>query len=269
MINDYINNINNNLNICIYQENDGNILNMINTVYINWFFDVFRNTSEYHNNALYLYQFPLYSIKKNVLRQKYNLPIDINNINEYPNCFPLCFNLDQFSELLENPEKYNYKRNKTCYVLRKTSDTHPLKMMNSIKDYFIHPDDSICIDNFSLNENINIFLECDKFYCYDNVSFLAVISVLCGCQTILNSNYPGFKDIREIYKIYSPWMYYGMAYNDNLESLEFAKNTKYILIDILKKINKNEYKNFFSEKANNESILIFLKYLECYFKISF
>lgn len=261
--------INNNLNICIYQENDGNILNMNKKVYFNWFFDPFKNTNDYDNNCLNVYQFSVYSIKRNVLRQKYGLPININDIDEYPNSFPVFFNFHLIFNLINNIDKNKYVRDKSCYTLRKTNDSHTMKFMTSIKDYFIHPENSICIDKNNLQENIDTFLRCDKFYCYDNISFLGVLAVLCGCQTILFCNYEGYKDVRELYKIYIPILYYGMAYNDTPEELEFARNTQHILIDILQKIYINQYKNFFSEDSSYDSILIFLKYLECYFNVSF
>ena len=47
--------------------------------------------------------------------------------------------------------------------------------------------------------NIEIFLKCKKFYCYDNVCFLPVLATLCGCIPILNNKYPGFENIRELY----------------------------------------------------------------------
>jgi hypothetical protein len=160
-------------------------------------------------------------------------------------------------------------KTKTCYILRKSNDSHPLKFVDKVSNYFIHPDSSICIDSLDLSGSINMFLECDKFYCYDCISATAIIAILCGCQTILISKYNGLKDIREMYKYFCPWMYYGMAYDDTKDELDFAKNTKHILIDILTKINKSEYKNFFSEKASYDSILTFLIYLECYFNVSF
>jgi hypothetical protein len=268
-INKYSNDIKNPLNICIYQENYGNVLNMVKKVYMVWFFDSFRNKTEYDDDDLYLYQFPFYYMKENILKQRYNLPIDINRYNYYPNCLPIVFNIDMLLGLYEQNKSNNNDRSLTCYVLRKTHDTHPLKFIDSIHDYFIHPEDSINIDKNNMSENIEIFQKCKKFYCYDNVSFLAPMAVMCGCETILIQNYPGLKDIREIYKTYSPWMYYGIAYGDNEESLEFARNTKHILIDILKKIKEENYFNFTSDNNCDNAILSLLKYLECYFQVSF
>jgi hypothetical protein len=263
--------IHNPLNICIYQENLLNPLNMKNEVYFNWFFDSLRNKIEHSENALYMAQFTFYFLKENIFREKYSLPIDLNNWNEYPNCFPLCFNIKVILEIYNSIKIKNdvTERNGSCYLLRKTCDSHTLKIVDSVKDYFIHPEDSISIDNFRLEENIDVFLKCDKFYCYDNVTFLAVIASACGCTPILIPNYRGFCDIREIYKIYAPWMYYGMAYGDTQEQLEFAKNTRDELFDLLESISKNEYANFFTDSSPDSSILTFLQYLECYFNVSF
>lgn len=267
-ISSFSSDISNPINICIYQENNHNPLNMINKIYFNWFFDSFRNKIEYENNSLYIYQFPFYNIKENILRQKYNLPIDINHSNIYPNCLQLCFNIEMIIKLSKK-DITNTKRNSSCFVLRKTDDSHPLKFPESIKDYYIHPSNSIQIDNYSLEENINIFLNTEKFYCYDNVSFLPVIASACGCIPILIDKYGGFKDARFIYKKYAPWMYYGMAYADNENEINFAKKTRIKLINLLIKINNNGYKNFFSEKSCREQLLLFLKYIEVYFSVSF
>ena len=83
------------------------------------------------------------------------------------------------------------------------------------------------------------------------------------------NNYPGIKSIREIYKLYSPWMYYGMSYYNEDNSITDGSNTRHLLIDLLKNMVNANYKNFFSEQSSYNSILTFLQYLECYFKVSF
>lgn len=259
--------IKNPLNICLYQENTNNPLNMEKKLYFNWFFDSMREKSSHDLNSLYLSQFPFYRIKENVLRQLYGLPVDINKYYHYPNCFTIIFNINNLLGLLNLPN--NNERSKSCYVLRKTHDNHPLKFVNSVKDYFVHPEDSINIENNSLDDNIQMFLRCEKFYCYDCISFLPVIATLCGCQAIIISRYPGLKDIRELNKVYSPFMYYGIAYEDTEEELKFARDTRPILINILENIYKNNFKNFFSEDNYFNSMLLFLKYLETFFEVSF
>jgi hypothetical protein len=260
--------INNKLNICIYQETENNPLNMENICHINWFFDP-RCGNQLPYNTLFIDQFPLYHIKRNIFRQKYGNPIDINTYNTYPNCFPIVFNTDGFLNITTSKDIDKYKRDDTCFVLRKTQDTHHLKMMDSITDYFIHPNNSLSIDGTSIEEAISIFLRCHTFYCYDLVTFLPVIARLCGCKVIIISDYPGFKDMRDIYKEFNPWMYYGMTYYINNEYIEPEENGRENLINILKDISKGTYKNFSNEKSSYNNILLFLQYLEIYFNVSF
>jgi hypothetical protein len=241
---------------------------MNNIVHIKWFFDT-RINQEITNNTLFIDQFPIYDIKRNIFHQKYYNKIDINNYNIYPNCFPIIFNSDNFLKIAKSPKIYKYKRNNTCFALRKTQDSHPLKMMNSIQDYFIHPTDSINIDNLSTDEFIEIFLRCHTFYCYDLVTFLPVIARLCGCKVIIVSDYFGFKDMREIYKELNPWMYYGMTYYINNEYIESDDNDLNKLINILTEISNNNHKNFSNESSSYKNILLFLQYLETYFNVSF
>jgi hypothetical protein len=263
----YNNIINNPLNICIYQETEHNPLNFVNTVYTNWFFDVrhFRPSVD----SLFIDQFPLYDIKTNVLRQKYNLPIDINSYNRYPNCLPVLFNTNYFLKIARSQEVNKYNRNNSCFMLRKTMDTHPLKMMDTISEHYIHQNDSLPLDGLSLEESIQLFLRCHTFYCYDLVSFLSVIAVLCGCKTILISDYHGFKDLRDIYKELNPFWYYGMSYYTEGEYIEPPENGREELIKMLLNINTNSYKSFSNETTSYNTFLTFLKYLECYFNVSF
>jgi hypothetical protein len=266
-INEFSDCIKNTNNICIYQETASNPLNMKNCVYMQWFYDVFCNISKYDDKALFLYQFPMYSCSSNILRNRYNVPIDINCINIYPNCLPLIFNIHVITDIMNNNNIE--KTIESCYLLRKTKDTHPLKMMDRVSDFYIHNEESISIDSYNLQENIEIFLKCKKIYCYDNVCFLPVLAAACGCIPVLINKYPGFENIRELYKIYSPWMYYGMAYDDTEEAIQFAKDTKHLLLETIKKIDSDNYLNFFSNNGGNLKILNFLKYLECYFGVSF
>jgi hypothetical protein len=83
------------------------------------------------------------------------------------------------------------------------------------------------------------------------------------------NNYPGINNIREIYKIYAPWMYYGMSYYNKDNTITDGSDTRQLLYELLINIDNGQYKNFFSEKSSYSSILTFLQYLECYFKVSF
>jgi hypothetical protein len=262
--------ITNPLNICIYQETDGNPLKMTNNVHFTWFFDPFRNMQEnYSDNDLFVYQFPIYSMKQNVFRQKYGKDININQYNEYPNCFPVIFNIDQFLKIAGSDIINKYPRNQNCHIFRKFADSHPVKMVDNISKHFIHPSDSISVDGLSIEQSIDVFLKCKHFYCYDLVTFLPVMALLCGCQPILISDYPGFKDFRGIYKEYNPWMYHGMTYFIDGKFLLPEDNGRNVLIDILQSIHNNTFKNFSDEKNSYNNLRVFLRYLECYFNVSF
>jgi hypothetical protein len=114
----------------------------------------------------------------------------------------------------------NLQRNKTCYLIKKA------RFNLSRRD--IHPHNSICIDNLSLEEIVQIFNESTYFYCYDVRSAFATFSVLCGCIVIL---FPEDNISKENY--YKNTMYnknneicnYGIAYGNKEEEIEFARNT--------------------------------------------
>lgn len=241
---------------------------MKNCVYMNWFFDALQNITKHDTDNLYLYQFPMYSVCSNILRNRYGKPIDINSPNIYPNSLPVIFNIHLIKFCLNASNNVD-KTIESCFLLRKTNNSHTLKMMENVSDFFIHPENSINLDSNRLEENINVFLKCKKFYCYDNVCFLPVLAAACNCVPILINKYHGFENIREIYRTYSPWMYYGIAYGDSEEELNFAKNSKHLLIDVIEKIDNGQFLNFFSENGSDTKIINFLKYLECYFGVSF
>ena len=114
----------------------------------------------------------------------------------------------------------NLERTKTCYLIKKG------RFNLSRRD--VHPSDSICIDNLSLEEIVQIFNESTYFYCYDVKSAFATFSVICGCIVVL---FPENNVSKENY--YKNTMYYinneiynyGIAYGNTEEEIEFARNT--------------------------------------------
>ena len=72
----------------------------------------------------------------------------------------------------------NNNRAKTCYLIKKASLIH--KNIN-----YMHPNDSISLDNKNIDEIIDIFNNCKYFYCYDPNTFYMIIAPICGCITIL------------------------------------------------------------------------------------
>ena len=98
----------------------------------------------------------------------------------------------------------NYERNGSCYAIRKANPTK-----------LIHPNDSICIgwnDVGNLTDLALLFNKTEKFYCYDNHTFLFTQAAMCGCISIVIPDPMFTKD---------QWMYgsrlhkYGVAYGED------------------------------------------------------
>jgi hypothetical protein len=79
------------------------------------------------------------------------------------------------------------RKNESCYLIKKRTF-----YTNSIN--YIHPTNSICIDNKCKENVVNIFNESVKFYCYDLNTFLSVAAIICGCKVIY---YPDNKTKKE------------------------------------------------------------------------
>jgi hypothetical protein len=73
----------------------------------------------------------------------------------------------------------NQQRDKECYTLRKYYYHEHL--------HIIHPDNTDCIDVHNDHDVIiSIFNEYKCFYCYDPLSWLAIMAPVCGCYTIVH-----------------------------------------------------------------------------------
>ena len=70
------------------------------------------------------------------------------------------------------------QKNKSCYLIKK-------RFFFEKKINYVHPLDSILIDNLSKNEIIELFNTCEYFYCYDIKSCYIIYSILCGCKLII------------------------------------------------------------------------------------
>jgi hypothetical protein len=138
------------------------------------------------------------------------------------------------------------KRNDWCFTYRKS---HIHKNINNI-----HPNDSYELDRFiSQDDSIKAFNKYKYFVCYDPLTFLSIMSLLCGCITII---YP----IEGISKkewlnttIFYEYMkdnnindIYGLAYG--IEDISYAEETiskaPKLINDIINNINNN-YINLF------------------------
>jgi hypothetical protein len=114
-------------------------------------------------------------------------------------------NILHISEFHEDIFKdINNKRNGSCYSIRKANPKQ-----------LIHPDNSIFIpfnaagDLTLLSE---LFNKTERFYCYDNYTFLYTQAAMCGCLSIVIPD--GVKTKEEWLKG-SPFNRYGIAYGEN------------------------------------------------------
>jgi hypothetical protein len=122
------------------------------------------------------------------------------------------------------------ERTKTCYLVKKGPLIH--KNIN-----YMHPPNSICIDDCSLQDINNIFNECKFFYTYDANTAYIIYATICGCIPII---YPidGISE-EEYFKnrlynfhdvIYNKAIVYGNDLNKInyiLENNLIANNTEY------------------------------------------
>lgn len=72
----------------------------------------------------------------------------------------------------------NLERNSTCYLIKKGRLIHK-------NITYIHPNDSICIDEKNLIEIVNIFNQSTFFYCYDPNTAYVTFALLCKCIPII------------------------------------------------------------------------------------
>ena len=70
------------------------------------------------------------------------------------------------------------ERNETCYLIKKGRLIH-----KNIE--YMHPEESICIDNLNLNEINDIFNKCKYFYSYDPNTAYVIFAAICGCIPII------------------------------------------------------------------------------------
>jgi hypothetical protein len=141
------------------------------------------------------------------------------------------------------------KRDKTCYLIKKGRIIH--ENIN-----YIHPPNSICIDDLSLKEKGYIFNQCKFFYSYDPNTAYILFSAACGCIPII---YPDEGISEEHYFKSKMFNFDGNIYNKGIVYGNNVKKINYILENKLNENNETYYKNLFTmiEKKT------FLAFLEC------
>jgi hypothetical protein len=116
---------------------------------------------------------------------------------------------------------HNAKRNGSSYCVRKCKDPK-----------FIHPDDSIFIPYHAAGNLVELakhFNQVEKFYCYDNYTFLYVQAALCGCISIV---VPDGSKTKQEWINGSRLNQYGIAFGE--DDIDRARETLPLLMQEIK-----------------------------------
>jgi hypothetical protein len=170
-----------------------------------------------------------------------------------------------------NYKKSNVSRNGSCYLIRKAdpnynrtfgtnwndgifyNENHPY--MKPKPPVFIHPQDSICIDSYGLNDLTDIFKKTEIFYCYDLFTFHNCIALLYGCKVVMCI--PEGKLSKEDWHCGDECYLDYVAWGDSKEELDKAENA-------LKNINYGDIIKNIQNKFSHEFNDVYEK-LESYF----
>jgi hypothetical protein len=127
------------------------------------------------------------------------------------------------------------ERTKTCYLVKKGILIH--KNIN-----YIHPPNSIRIDNLSLQEINNIFNECKFFYTYDANTAYIIYATICGCIPII---YPIEGISKEEYFKNKIYYFNDVIYNKGIVYGNDLNKINYILENKLNENNKEYYEELY------------------------
>ncbi len=130
--------------------------------------------------------------------------------------------ISNFDEELYKQTNFK-KREGNCYIIRKGSKRDDLP-----KDF-----DGPILDSLSEEDIVKAFNKYKYCICYDTQTFYSSIAAYCGCISVV---IPEKGKGREDYVSDSGG--YGVAYGLNDKEIEFATNTKDLLINQLKGINE-------------------------------
>lgn len=130
------------------------------------------------------------------------------------------------------------RKYESCHTYRKRS--HEKNSLNKI-----HPEDSILIEyNTPYSELVLWFNQCKRFYSYDTETYLSVLALLCGCESIIVP-YPGLTKEDIVTK--QPSFKYGIAYG--IEDLHHGIMTSQLLVKHLQTLEDEQITNVM-EKFN-------------------
>jgi len=139
-----------------------------------------------------------------------------------------------FNNIFTN-KKLN-KRTKTCYLIKKGRLLH-----KNIR--YMHPGNSVCIDDLSLQEIRNIFNESQYFYSYDPNSAYIIYAAVCGCIPIIHKIDGVNEDDYFKSKMYN---FDNNIYNKGIVYGNNPQKIKHILDNKLYENNEEYYKELFS-----------------------
>jgi hypothetical protein len=147
-----------------------------------------------------------------------------------------------------------------CHTFRKSNYHEKLTKFN-----YIHPTDSFEIfRSHTQDDYIEIFNKYEYFVSYDPLTFLNVISALCGCISIVypirNMNKEKWIMITGVEEYFQKTgakkELYGIAYGKNITEIQFAQNTLHLVKkqwdDITKFYKENHIKRFINDIYNFE-----------------
>jgi hypothetical protein len=136
-----------------------------------------------------------------------------------------------------------FERKGSCYTIRKANPTQ-----------LVHPKDSFFIPFDAAGDLIglaNLFNKTERFYCYDNYTFLYVQAAMCGCLSIV---VPDPNVTKEKWLNGARFNKYGIAYGE--EDIPRALETLPLLFEELKQMNLEMEKQ----------VITFAEHCQKYFK---
>ena len=117
----------------------------------------------------------------------------------------------------------NTRRTKTCFLIKKGPLIHNIKEIT-----WMHPPDSIKLDNLSIDEVISTLNESHTFYCYDPNTFYILGATICGCITVMHPITNMSKEIflkNRMTTIDDFTFDSGIAYGNSIQEVEHARST--------------------------------------------
>ena len=158
--------------------------------------------------------------------------------------------------------KDNKNKNGYCFTLRKS---YYHKNFNDAN--YIHPVDSFEIKrNHTQDDYIEIFNKFEYFISYDPLTFLNIISALCGCISIVypieNINKKEWLMMTGMEEYFRKTSYeknlYGIAYGNSIEEIEYSKNTLHLVKkqwdNIIQFYKETHIKSFINDINNFEEM---------------